>query len=329
MKTAKKPTRAVKSSPKKKSSLKKTLWSWFWRLSILFILALSVWLVYLDAQVRSQFDGNKWALPAKVYARPLSLYPGLLLSAQQLKAELQWNDYKAVSHVVSPGTYGRDGRDWIIYRRAFSFADRTEDAVKIRLSLTDGRIEQLSVAGQIRGLERIEPQYIGGIFPSHHEDRDLIALQDVPPELVAALVAVEDRGRGKGVARAGRRDRGDQGLARAPDRGRGAGVVEPAHLVGLPGKAAHGEPVFSPQLASLVLGEFRRMSKDAGGVQPISEREREVLQYVARGHTYKEIGEELFISPKTVENHVRNILGKLHLNRKQELIRYALEHGIE
>ena len=94
-------------------------------------------------------------------------------------------------------------------------------------------------------------------------------------------------------------------------------------------KAAHGEPVFSPQLASLVLGEFRRMSKDAGGVQPLSEREREVLQYVARGHTYKEIGEELFISPKTVENHVRNILGKLHLNRKQELVRYALEHGIE
>lgn len=94
-------------------------------------------------------------------------------------------------------------------------------------------------------------------------------------------------------------------------------------------RAAQGEPVFSPALAGLVLGEFRRMSKEAGGVQPLSEREREVLQYVARGHTYKEIGEELFISPKTVENHVRNILGKLHLSRKQELVRYALEHGIE
>lgn len=93
--------------------------------------------------------------------------------------------------------------------------------------------------------------------------------------------------------------------------------------------AARGEPVFSPALAGLVLGEFRRMSKSAGGVQPLSEREREVLQYVARGHSYKEIGEELFIAPKTVENHVRNILGKLHLNRKQELVRYALEHGIE
>ena len=71
------------------------------------------------------------------------------------------------------------------------------------------------------------------------------------------------------------------------------------------------------------------MSKASGPTQTLSDREREVLQYVARGHAYKEIGDELYISAKTVENHVRNILGKLHLSRKQELIRYALEHGIE
>jgi DNA-binding NarL/FixJ family response regulator len=94
-------------------------------------------------------------------------------------------------------------------------------------------------------------------------------------------------------------------------------------------RAAAGEPVFSPALAALVLGEFRALAKKAGGVQPLSDREREVLQLVARGHAYKEIGASLFIAEKTVENHVRNILGKLHLNRKQELIRYALEHGIE
>jgi DNA-binding NarL/FixJ family response regulator len=93
--------------------------------------------------------------------------------------------------------------------------------------------------------------------------------------------------------------------------------------------AARGEPVFSPALAALVLTEFRRiakMRKDAGA---LSEREREVLQLVARGHSYREVGEALFISEKTVENHVRNILGKLHLTRRNELIRYALEHGIE
>ena len=94
-------------------------------------------------------------------------------------------------------------------------------------------------------------------------------------------------------------------------------------------RAAHGDPVFSPSLASLVLGEFRRLAKASGPVQPLSDREREVLQYVARGHTYREIGAQLFIAEKTVENHVRNILGKLHLNRKQELIRYALDHGID
>lgn len=94
-------------------------------------------------------------------------------------------------------------------------------------------------------------------------------------------------------------------------------------------RAAAGEPVFSPSLAMLVLGEFRRLSREATGVQPLTEREREVLQHVARGYTYREVGEQLHIAPKTVENHVRNILDKLHLSRRQELIRYAVEHGID
>ena len=93
-------------------------------------------------------------------------------------------------------------------------------------------------------------------------------------------------------------------------------------------RAAAGEPVFSPALAALVLGEFRRIAK-ASSAQPLSEREREVLQLVARGHTYRQIGAELYIAEKTVENHVRNILAKLHLSRKNELMRYAIEHGIE
>jgi DNA-binding NarL/FixJ family response regulator len=94
-------------------------------------------------------------------------------------------------------------------------------------------------------------------------------------------------------------------------------------------KAARGEPVFSPSLASLVLTEFRRLKKSDQSAEGLSVREREVLQLVARGLSYKDIGEQLFISPKTVENHTRNILDKLHLSRKNELMRYALEHGID
>jgi len=92
--------------------------------------------------------------------------------------------------------------------------------------------------------------------------------------------------------------------------------------------AAAGEPVFSPSLAALVLGEFRRMAK-AVDANPLSERERQVLQLVARGHRYAEIGAELSISAKTAENHVRNILGKLHLSRRNDLVRYAMDHGLD
>lgn len=93
-------------------------------------------------------------------------------------------------------------------------------------------------------------------------------------------------------------------------------------------RATAGEPVFSPQLAALVLGEFRRLAKQAGG-NPLTDREREVLQLVARGHSYGAIGGELGISPKTAENHVRNILGKLQLTRRADLVRYAVDHGID
>jgi DNA-binding NarL/FixJ family response regulator len=100
-------------------------------------------------------------------------------------------------------------------------------------------------------------------------------------------------------------------------------------------RAARGEPVFSPQLAALVLAEFRRMTGSGRSPGPaerpdavLTAREREVLGHVARGHSYARIGEDLFISAKTVENHVRNILAKLHLSRRHELIRWAVERGI-
>lgn len=53
-----------------------------------------------------------------------------------------------------------------------------------------------------------------------------------------------------------------------------------------------------------------------------------MLVLVGRGYTYRQAGAELFISEKTVENHVRNILQKLHLTRRDELIRWAADHGI-
>jgi DNA-binding NarL/FixJ family response regulator len=78
-----------------------------------------------------------------------------------------------------------------------------------------------------------------------------------------------------------------------------------------------------------VLGEFRRIARDDPGEPGLSERENEVLKLVAKGYSYKEIGEKLFISTKTVQNHVQNILTKLQLKRRYELMRYAIQKGLD
>jgi DNA-binding NarL/FixJ family response regulator len=109
---------------------------------------------------------------------------------------------------------------------------------------------------------------------------------------------------------------------------------------------AAGEAVFTPGLAGLVLGEYRRLAASegagegaragpqAGAGQPagspqLTEREVEVLRLVAKGLTYPEIAGLLVLSPRTVQNHVQNTLIKLQLHNKAQLVRYALEQGIE
>jgi DNA-binding NarL/FixJ family response regulator len=93
-------------------------------------------------------------------------------------------------------------------------------------------------------------------------------------------------------------------------------------------RAAAGEPVFSAALAAYVLTEFRRLRDEAPSADGLTDREREVLRCVARGMTYRAIGEQLFISPKTVENHTRNIMAKLHLSRRHDLVRWAIDRDL-
>ena len=90
-----------------------------------------------------------------------------------------------------------------------------------------------------------------------------------------------------------------------------------------------GEPVFTPSLAGLVLDEFQRLAQRSPEEPSVTPRENEVLKLVAKGYTYQEIAERLFVSPKTVQNHVQNILTKLQLHRRYELMRYAIQRGLD
>lgn len=99
-------------------------------------------------------------------------------------------------------------------------------------------------------------------------------------------------------------------------------------------RTAHGRAVFTPGLADLVLAEFQRMqaveSTPARPAAPeLTERETEVLRLVATGRSYKEIAAALFISHRTVQNHVQNTLTKLQMHNRVELVRYALERGLD
>jgi DNA-binding NarL/FixJ family response regulator len=97
-------------------------------------------------------------------------------------------------------------------------------------------------------------------------------------------------------------------------------------------RTAGGDPVFTPGLAALVLGEFRRLAAtpgaDTADTPRLTERETEILRMVATGLSYKQIATRLVLSHRTVQNHVQNTLGKLQLHNRVELVRYAFEHGL-
>jgi DNA-binding NarL/FixJ family response regulator len=95
-------------------------------------------------------------------------------------------------------------------------------------------------------------------------------------------------------------------------------------------RVADGDAVFSPRLAGFVLDAFAATSPPPAddpatdpGLDLLSAREREVMQLLARGYTYREIGSRLFISVKTVESHASNVLRKLQLSNRNELTRWA------
>ena len=93
-----------------------------------------------------------------------------------------------------------------------------------------------------------------------------------------------------------------------------------------------GRAVFTPGLAGLVLGEYRRIARSPGGhdsTPSLTERETEILRYVAKGLTAKQIAEQLCLSHRTVENHVQATFRKLQVANRVELARYAIEHGLD
>lgn len=194
MARAKKPQRRKRRSTRKQRRpmvRRSTLW---W-LVLGGAAMLLLYTAYLDFRVRDEFEGKRWSLPARVFARPLELYAGKALSPDELERELGLLHYRKASTPGQPGTYRRVGSTVRVRTRGFRFAEDIEPGRLLQVRFKDGVVESLQDAGA--GVEltlvRVEPLLIANIYPQHNEDRVLIRLEDVPPLLIDALVSIEDR----------------------------------------------------------------------------------------------------------------------------------------
>src|SRR5256884_5597993 len=162
--------------------------------SLALAFAASVFTLYLDSRVRSEFEGRRFALPARIYARPLELHAGLRIVQQDVEQELRDLGYPDVPREGESGWFARSGNELEIALRPFVFRDGPQPAKRLRVAFDGGAVTALRDAGGAElPLVRLEPLPIGGIYPANNEDRVLVRLSEVPQHFVQALVATEDR----------------------------------------------------------------------------------------------------------------------------------------
>lgn len=160
---------------------------------LLAVVGVGLYVLKLDSTVREKFEGKRWAIPARVYARPLELYAGAPLSLRDVQQELRLLNYREQAS-SSPGTWQVKGNEMQMHTRGFSFADEAEEAQVLRLRFNGNTLADVaSTLPSDRGVVRLEPMVIGGIYPKQNEDRVLMQLAEAPPHLVDALLATEDR----------------------------------------------------------------------------------------------------------------------------------------
>ncbi|MGB5325759.1 MAG: penicillin-binding protein 1B, partial [Pseudomonadales bacterium] len=116
------------------------------KITLLLLVLLASYMVYLDATIRSSFEGKKWQVPARVYARPLELFEGLPLAADELEEELLDLGYNAV-RATSPGSFSRRGNRFSLYSRGFAFWDGPEPAQTAEIDFAGGRIARMHSMG--------------------------------------------------------------------------------------------------------------------------------------------------------------------------------------
>ena len=150
--------------------------------------------LYLSTSVIVAFEGRRWDIPARVYAAPLELYAGIALTPAELSAALDQTGYLQVEEVRDAGEYAQREDRILLRTRAFQHWDALEPEQSAVIDFDADRISAIhNEWNAMLPLLRLEPMRLGSLFASHHEDRILVAQEDIPPLLVSALKTIEDR----------------------------------------------------------------------------------------------------------------------------------------
>jgi len=160
---------------------------------LLAIAAFGVFALTLDVRVRNEFEGRRFALPARIYARPLELHAGLRIAQADVEDELRELGYRDLP-AGDTGWFKRSGNELEIALRPFVFWYGAQPARRVRATFDGAKVSAVQDAGgKELPLVRLEPVPIGGIYPAGNEDRVLVRLPEVPKHLVDELIATEDR----------------------------------------------------------------------------------------------------------------------------------------
>ena len=156
--------------------------------------AFSVYLIKIDNIVRAKFEGQRWDIPAKVFARPLEIYTNAPVSQDDLREELKMLGYKGAESYAKTGSFVTSGNEMYVHTRGFDFGDRVEPEQVLKISFGKDQVTDISATKpSSNGIARLEPLLIDNIYPQHNENRVLIKLKNVPKPLIEALIATEDR----------------------------------------------------------------------------------------------------------------------------------------
>ena len=166
-----------------------------WKVIVVMLLALVAYGIYLDAQIKHTFSGNKWQVPSQIYARALNIESGAELTSEELRQELTLLGYRSVTRPLGAGEFSYHNHTFRIVRRAFSFPDQPEPERFIEVVIAKGKVKSVKDLDKKTTLrrERLEPWLVTRLTSGSQEDRMLMGLQDVPDGLIAALLATEDK----------------------------------------------------------------------------------------------------------------------------------------